>query len=576
MAKTPLLSYLQSLTCRALADRASSGARQLSRRELIGYALGAAVVGCGPESAPPTAPVEARSVAIIGAGLAGLHCAYRLQQSSGGFEVTVYEANVRTGGRVFSGNGLFSDRALGCELGGEFIENEHATMLALADEFGIGLEDRAAELSGLVDTYAMHGVEVSEEKLVAGLASVGPALLGALSSADEDEKAFRLLDNTTIDRQLEASVPNEKYPELSRLLNVAFRAELGLETSVLSSLNLWRLFPLDATQITRLTGNVRHRLRAAEGNRAFIDELVRSVRRVVTDQRLTRVARTADGDFELTFVSQAMVGSVVRADQIVFALPFSTLRNVDLGGVTLSAAKQSAIRDLAYGSSAKLIGAFRGTPWRDRYGRSGEVVSDMPAHIAWDSTRRGDQSLSLLTTLLAGDAGAEADRVDVEASMRAALVNLDSILGTISDDYVDGTAVRMHWPSAPYALGSSSVYTARQFGTLYKTEGTPEKVDGTPERKMHFCGEHCSVDFKGSMEGAAETGALVAAEILKDFGVPLPPALKPLVEMKALLPQPGYSASRSIELGLGVRRALLARTHTEFTRALLRKVVRPG
>lgn len=574
MAKTPLLSYLQSLTDRALAGR--SVATALSRRELLGYALGAALVGCGPESDPPTAPVEARRIAIIGAGLAGLHCAYRLQQSSGGFDITVYEANVRLGGRVFTGNGLFSDKTLGCELGGEFIENEHATMLALAEEFGIGLEDRAAALTGLADTYSVHGVQVSEEKLVAALSSVGPALLSTLSAADEDEKAFRLLDNTTIDRQIESSAPGAQYPELSRLLNVAFRAELGMETSELSSLNLWRLFPLDATQVTRLTGNVRHRLRAAEGNRAFIDELMRSVRRVVTDQRLTRVVRTDDGDFELTFVSQAMVGTVVRADQIVFAIPFSTLRNVDLSGVNLSSTKQNVIRELAYGTSTKLIGAFRGSPWRDRYGRSGEVVSDIPSHVAWDSTRRGDQSLGLLTTLLAGNDGTESGRLDVEASMRTALVNLDAILGTISDDYVDGTAVRMHWPSAPYALGSSSVYKARQFGELYKTEGTPEKVDGTPERKMHFCGEHCSVDFKGSMEGAAETGALVAAEILKDFGVPLPPALKPLVQMKALLPQPGYSASRSLELGLGARRALLARTHSDFTRALLRKVVRAG
>ncbi|HET9930433.1 MAG TPA: FAD-dependent oxidoreductase [Polyangiaceae bacterium] len=575
MAKTPLLAYLQGLTDRALAG-CSPSASPLSRRDFLACAVGATLVGCSPESEPPTVPVEARRIAIIGAGLAGLHCAYRLQQSSGGFDVTVYEANLRLGGRVFTGSGLFADKGLSCELGGEFIESEHATMLALADELGVALEDRAAARAGLADTYSVHGVEFSEDKLVAGLTSVAPTLLAALSAADDDDKAFRLLDNTTISRLLETHVPSDKYPELSLLLNVAFRAEFGMETGVLSSLNLWRLFPLDATQITHLTGNARHRLRAADGNRAFIDALLRSVRRVVSDQRLIRVARGSEGDFELTFVSQSLVGTVVHADQIVFALPFSTLRNVDLTGVSLSDTKRSAIANLAYGSSAKLVGTFRGAPWRDRYGKSGDLVSELPAHVAWDGSRGGNQSQSLLTTLLAGDSGARADRVDVEEAMAAALVNLDATLGTISDEYVDGSAVRMHWFSSPYSLGSSSAYLVMQFGSLYKTEGTPEKVDGTPERKMHFCGEHCSVDFKGSMEGAAETGALVAAEILKDFGVPLPPPLKPLVEMKALLLQPGFSASQSLELGIGARRAFVAQTHREFAGPLLRRVVRAG
>ncbi len=31
---------------------------------------------------------------------------------------------------------------------------------------------------------------------------------------------------------------------------------------------------------------------------------------------------------------------------------------------------------------------------------------------------------------------------------------------------------------------------------------------------LHFCGEHCSEDFQGFMEGAAETGTAVSKAIL--------------------------------------------------------------
>jgi monoamine oxidase len=33
----------------------------------------------------------------------------------------------------------------------------------------------------------------------------------------------------------------------------------------------------------------------------------------------------------------------------------------------------------------------------------------------------------------------------------------------------------------------------------------------------HFCGEHTSIDFQGYLNGAVETGARVAADVLADF-----------------------------------------------------------
>jgi monoamine oxidase len=40
-------------------------------------------------------------------------------------------------------------------------------------------------------------------------------------------------------------------------------------------------------------------------------------------------------------------------------------------------------------------------------------------------------------------------------------------------------------------------------------------VEGEPVGNLYFAGEHCSADFQGYMEGAAETGVNAAMMVLK-------------------------------------------------------------
>ncbi len=76
-----------------------------------------------------------RSVIVIGAGLAGLSAAYELQRA--GWQVTVLEARERVGGRVYSLRGF--SNGLVAEGGGEFIEESHTRLIALAKQFGLQL-----------------------------------------------------------------------------------------------------------------------------------------------------------------------------------------------------------------------------------------------------------------------------------------------------------------------------------------------------------------------------------------------------------------------------------------------------
>src|SRR6266511_2039003 len=76
-----------------------------------------------------------KTVTIIGAGLAGLSAAYDLHRA--GWKVTVLEARPRVGGRVYSIRSFAHGQV--AEAGGEFIEETHTRILALANQFNLKL-----------------------------------------------------------------------------------------------------------------------------------------------------------------------------------------------------------------------------------------------------------------------------------------------------------------------------------------------------------------------------------------------------------------------------------------------------
>jgi hypothetical protein len=80
----------------------------------------------------PEALIKKR-VAIVGAGFAGLAAAYELFHC--GYDVIIFEARKRLGGRVFSLNDLVSDKNV--EGGGELIGSNHPTWVAYRKNFSL-------------------------------------------------------------------------------------------------------------------------------------------------------------------------------------------------------------------------------------------------------------------------------------------------------------------------------------------------------------------------------------------------------------------------------------------------------
>lgn len=529
-------------------------AARIGRRRVMQGAAGAAVIAVVPgsgckdsdadDSGDDGASGDAR-IAVIGAGIAGLHAAHRLAEA--GLDVTVYEGQDRVGGRMWTDRETFGGGML-FELGGELIDSNHATMWALAEELGIALDDRwSFEPAGMIrETNYVAGERVTNATLLEQTLAVAGVMATQVEMAESDDAAFEELDAMSLQAWLETYVPAATYPELHEVLRVAFVGEYGLEADAQGCLNLLYLFGWDSTDEFLIFGESDERWHTQGGNDLYITALADAIGSdaIRTGMKLTSASGGTEGPYQLTFED----GTEVEVDRVVFALPFTKLRQVDLSDLELSEEKRQIIAELGYGTNAKIMGRFARRPWWEDQNESGLLTTDLGVQQGWDTTIGQDVGeAGVWTNFVGGDQGVASGSGTAEAWFQGILADLEEIWpGTMAA--WEGTAARMHWPTFEWAEGSYTCYRVGQWAFW--------SLEGAREGNVHFCGEHCSLDFQGWMEGAAETGGLVAAEILDDLGVPHSEGLKRALATKLALPQAAYRRPTPARLPWRSRRRL--------------------
>src|SRR5205085_404985 len=137
--------------------------RSVNRREFL--KLSAVAAGAlafqGRTAADPAA---APRVVIVGAGLAGLACAYELKKA--GYAAQVFEASDRIGGRCWTIRDAF-DQGQIAEHGGELIDQGHTAVRQLAQELGLKLDNLLqAEKNGTDAFYFFDGTPYSYAQAV--------------------------------------------------------------------------------------------------------------------------------------------------------------------------------------------------------------------------------------------------------------------------------------------------------------------------------------------------------------------------------------------------------------------------
>jgi monoamine oxidase len=135
---------------RAAAEVAAEDGDRAWRTTRAGLLRRAGVAGLGVAGltrlTSTARAASSASVVVVGAGLAGLTCAYRLKQA--GYRAHVHEAATRLGGRCWSGRGFFADGQV-YEHGGELIDQGHNQLRSLVQELGLALDNlQQGEVNG--------------------------------------------------------------------------------------------------------------------------------------------------------------------------------------------------------------------------------------------------------------------------------------------------------------------------------------------------------------------------------------------------------------------------------------------
>lgn len=526
MGRNPMMSRLARIArlaehCRNTGEDAQEAIgretlRDPRRRRLIQGAAAATaglMMPAGWTLGSPRAAAQG-GVAIVGAGLAGLSCAYQL--AGKGVVAQVFEAGARVGGRCWSLRGFFPGQV--AERGGELIDTTHTTMRGYANAFGLTLENVGAVPGETY--YRFDGRDYPEAQVVeeyrAFVARMREDLhLLRYPTADAFTEAERVLDQTSLDDYLRTRGAGRL---LHRVIDAAYTIEYGAAIAEQSSIAFLRFIHADRrSKFTPFGVFSDERFHVVEGNDRIATGLAERLPAPVEfGHRLVAVRKLAGGRLRLTFDTD---GGSVQSDHdvVVLTLPFSVLRGIDLDvSLGLPAWKRYAIDQSAMGDNSKLMVGFRRPYWYTLHSANGAGYADLPnLQCTWETNPiNSDDTRAVMTDYTGGALARALDPGRVQTDAGAFLDALEQALPGANqevrrDARGDLLAFTENWTRNPLSLGAYSCNRPGYFTTIADNEAKP--VDN-----LLFAGEHTSsfYEWQGFMEGAALSGLRAAREVV--------------------------------------------------------------
>lgn len=419
-------------------------------------------------------------VAVIGAGLSGLAAAYRLKRA--GFDVRIFEARKRIGGRVFSYS-FAEEPSLICELGAEWVGESHERIKALCNDFSIPLQRHQFE------DYLLRNGKVSRP----GDWSFSPPARAAFEKLLKEYPRMSANSRLRLDRKdwwthLSDIGFNQDDLLLRDLMDSTDFGESIRQVSAFAALAEYaESSPKNEMDYKMTGGNSRL---AAEFARRIGDENI----------RLGDPVNAISQRRGIVYVSSAG-GETFRADAAIVTVPIASLRKI-VFDPPLPSTQILAAERLGYSRIIKNSVLYNERFWpADNF----SMVTDLTSHYYFHSTQNQTGRRGILTAYAVGE------KADVLASQsdgrRMAIINRDL---NDFDNRAAGLAVTIAsyaWQRDEFTGGAYAIYRPGQWFTL-------RPVLARPHGKILFAGEHLA-DWQGFMEGAIETGEAAADAIIK-------------------------------------------------------------
>lgn len=459
-------------------------------------------------AARPGAPrVGAKRVVVIGAGFAGLACAYEL--ASVGYDVSVVDSRPKVGGRVLSFNAANGNEFVpgrNVEGGAELIGSNHPAWVAYAAKFGLEWLDVTEDEGDAVMPVVIDGKVLSFEDAGTLWEELEPALnkmneLAAEVPEDEPWKAPKAAewDKSSTWAWIKSL---ELSPMVQRAVWINQTSDNGQDADKQSLLG----------QLTSVKGGGLEKYwtdseiyRCKGGNQQLAFKLAEGIGsgRITLELPATEIAQKGSG-----LVVKCRDGRTIECDDVVLAAAPSTWQKIQMGGALPASLKPQMGLNTKYLVHTKDRFWQKTDPVRSQY-----ALSDGMINQTWEGSdaQEGDGP-----ACLTGFSGGPL----VERALAMSRAEREKAFGAELEAFYPGckestVATRyMDWPKDPWVQASYSFPAPGQV-----TSVGPALQQAYMGGRLHLAGEHCCYKFVGYMEGALSSGLSVARRLAKRDGV---------------------------------------------------------
>ncbi len=502
-----------------LSHRFADRRRTITRRDALkasaaGFAAMLAatrLTGCSSpnrradDGGRPARRPNGKTVIVVGAGYAGLACAYELLEF--GYEVQIVDARSRVGGRVLSLKDFVPGKVV--EGGAELIGSNHLTWQAYASQFRLRMLDVTTEeqLAFPIRIAGRSLDEAEAERLWAGM-DAALSTMNDLAVNVNPEEPWASPDADALDRRTVADWidATDADPLTKSVLRVVMSSDNAVPVENQSLLCMLASVAGGGFQSYWEDSEV---YRCRGGNQQLGERLAERIRpfRFLMDSPVESISYSDQtGEKAKVYTT---TGQVLAGDTVVLAVPPSMWKQMFFApGLPEWLAPQM-------GTAVKYLSAVRSRYWRD-LGLAPDSVSDGPCAMTWEGTDNQPGSGAALHVFSGGSAAErlrEGARPEIDARVRR---ELEATYPGYTQQLArggNGSDTRfMDWPADPWTRAG---YSFPAPGQLMRTG----QVLHEGIQNLQFAGEHTCPAFVGYMEGALRSGVLLAQRMALRDGV---------------------------------------------------------
>ena len=496
-------------------------------------------------------PAQSAKVLVAGAGPAGLAAAYELKRA--GFEVALFEASERTGGRVKTITAPFTPGLHG-EGGAMRLPANHVLVHTYLDVFQLTDQLENFDQANKIIYLSTYGKTLTYDQFNALLIAQDPGLLACfpgLLPGEKGQTIDQLWDAAVIPvvQAFDAVYQNNPaniaaaYAQITALydqysLQTYFEQVAGWSQDCISLYDLgsphvvldnafiesWK----DAFLSSQSGGAEAGMMQMMQGMQQIPSAFLNPALPFSLKDDITYGARVVAANYtpsggpgqRVSIDYQTKGGQTLTAwgDYVIFAVPFTTMRLLKTG-TPFSVAKSNAIRELRYVEVTKILLQFKTRWWQSYFsalgqGTDGGMVTDLPIRYTMFPAATSAQFANgqnrgvIMASYTFQQDATETGAMPVEACVALAIDNLSTIFGAdvVQSNVEVGTS--QVWSGDVFSGGSAFAY----FAPMQKTRLFSAMLQPEWDGYAVFAGEHNSYTH-GWIEGAFESALRTAYQI---------------------------------------------------------------